>query len=71
LRFLDHTQLDTQTQHPVELVLRSDQPFAETATYTTHKLKRRTSMRPEGFEPATLAVKRLLTYALDRLGSGT
>jgi hypothetical protein len=39
----------------------SDQPVAETSTYTTHEHKRQT-----GFDPATQTTKRPQTYALHR-----
>ena len=52
----------------------SDQPDADTATYTTHNThKRQTSMSPAGFEPAIPASERPQTHALDRaaIGIGT
>jgi hypothetical protein len=53
--FLDHTGLLWQ----------SDQPVAETFTYTgQHNIQ--TSVPRAGFEPATPATKRPQTYALDR-----
>ena len=49
----------------------SDQLVAEAAIYTTHyKHKRRTSMPSAGFEPATPAIERPLSYALDGTAIG-
>jgi hypothetical protein len=48
----------------------SDQPVAEDTTYTTHnKDKRQTHMPSAGFKSATLGIKRLKAYALDRMVS--
>jgi hypothetical protein len=62
--FFDHTHIDT-----VGLLWTSDQPVAETSTYTgQHNIdnKRQASIPREGFEPATPASKRPQTYALGR-----
>ena len=69
--FLDHTQLDTLT-HSVGLLWTSDQLVAETATYETHnKHKRRISIPLAEFEPATPAIERPQSYALDRTATET
>jgi hypothetical protein len=52
----------------IRLLWTSDQPVAETATYTTHN--RRTSMPLVGFETAILAIKQMQTYALDCKSNG-
>jgi hypothetical protein len=52
-------------RHTVGLLWTSDQPVAETYTYTGQH-KRQTSMPRAGFEPATAATKQPQTYALDR-----
>jgi hypothetical protein len=49
----------------VGLLWTSDQPVAETSTYTGQH-KRQTSMPRARFEPTTPATKRPQTYALDR-----
>jgi len=50
----------------------SDRPAAEAATYTSHnKHKRQTSMPSAGFKLAIPAIKRLETYSLDRMATGT
>jgi hypothetical protein len=44
----------------------SDQPDADTSTYTMHNTyNRQTSMPPAGFEPTIPASKRPQNYALD------
>jgi hypothetical protein len=53
-----HTRLD------IRLLWTSYQPIAKAATYTTHN--RPTSTPSAGFEPATRAIKRPQTHALDR-----
>jgi hypothetical protein len=47
----------------------SDQPVAETSTYTGQH-NRQTSMAQAGFEPVTPVVKRPETYALDGAATG-
>jgi hypothetical protein len=50
-------------RHMVGLLWTSDQPVAETSTYTgQHNIA--------GFDPATPATKRPQTYALDREATG-
>ena len=61
-----HTHTHTHTQ-PVGLLIKSDQPDTEAATYTTHNKHKRTYMHSTEFEPATPATERPHTYALDRL----
>jgi hypothetical protein len=56
-------------RHTVGLLWTSDQPFAETSTYTRQH-NRQTSMPPAWFEPATQATKRPQIYALDRAATG-
>jgi hypothetical protein len=53
----------------VGLLWASDQPVAETSTYTGQH-NRQKSMPPPGFEAATPATKRPQTYALDRAATG-
>jgi len=63
-----HTHIQT---HPAGLLWTSDQPDAETATYTTHNnQKRRTSTQSARFEHAIPAVERLHTYTLDVTPAG-
>jgi len=58
-----HTHTHTHT-YTVGLLLTSDQPVAEAATYRTHnKHKRRTFMPSVGFEPAIPAIMRPKTFA--------
>jgi hypothetical protein len=52
-------------RHTVGIPCTSDQPVAETSTYTGQH-NRQTSMPSEGFEPATSATMRPQTYASDR-----
>jgi hypothetical protein len=68
LRFLDHTELETQ---PVRFHSTRDQLFVETATYTTDDEHNRWRAMPsEGFEFANPAIKRLQTYTLGRTALG-
>jgi hypothetical protein len=53
----------------VGLLSTSDQPVAETSTYTGQH-NRQTSTPRAGFEPAITATKRPQTYALDRAATG-
>jgi len=49
----------------------SDQPDAETSTYTKHNNhKKQTSMIPAGFEPTIPTSERPQTHALDRTATG-
>ena len=64
LRFLDHTELNTQLVGPLWT---SDQLVAETATYTTHDEHNIWRAMPsEALEFANPAIKRLQTYTLGR-----
>jgi hypothetical protein len=57
-------------RHTVGLLWTSDQPVAETSTYTRHKTykhKRQTSMPRAGFEPAIPATKRPQAHALEKI----
>jgi hypothetical protein len=66
-----HTHTHTHTQL-VGLPCASDQPVAETATYTTHnKYKRQISMCSEEFERAVTGSERLQTCALERAAAET
>jgi hypothetical protein len=54
------------TPHPLGLLWTSDQPVAETATYTTcNKHKRRTSMPSAGFGPAIPTTERRQTCVIE------
>jgi hypothetical protein len=64
--FLYHTHT---IRHTVELLWTSDQPVAETSTYTGQH-NRQTSMPRAGFENATPTTERPQTYALDRAATG-
>ena len=68
LRFLGHTQLaPLRHTHSIGLLLTSDRPVAEAATYTTHNEQNKgISLLSTGFEPAIPNVKRPQRYALDR-----
>jgi hypothetical protein len=59
-------------RHTVRLLWTSDQPVAETSTYTgKHNIEtQQTSVPRERFEPATPATRRPQTYALDRVAIG-
>jgi len=60
----------THTQ-PVGLLWISDQPVAESSTYTTHnKHNRRNCMPSTGFEPAIPAVQRQQNDALENTATG-
>jgi len=68
LRFLDHTELETQ---PVGHLSTRDQLFVATAAYTTRDEHNRWRAMPsEGFELANPAIKRLQTYTLGRTALG-
>jgi hypothetical protein len=56
-------------RHTVGLLWTSDQPVAETSTFTEQH-NRQTSMPRAGLELATPATKRPQTYALDRAATG-
>jgi hypothetical protein len=56
----------SNTLHSVGLLWTSDQPDAETATYTTHKHSQKTFMPPAEFEPVIPGSKRPQTHTLDR-----
>ena len=60
---ITHNETLTQT-HPVGLLETSDQPVAETGTYTTHNKHER---RRVGFEPAIPIIKRLLRSVATRI----
>ena len=67
-RFLEHTQLHTQTLTVSRLLWKSDQLVVEASTYTTHyKYKRLTSVPSAGLEPVIPAVEQPQTYALDHM----
>jgi hypothetical protein len=55
--------------HTVRFLWTSDQPVAETSTYTGQH-NRQTSMPRAGFEPATPATKRPQTYTLVSAATG-
>jgi hypothetical protein len=69
LKFLDHTQLYTNTHpHQLGLLWTSDHLVADVATCTTHnKHKRWTSMSSAKFEPPIPGIKRLQTYTLGQM----
>jgi hypothetical protein len=61
----------THTPHSVGLLWTSDQPDAETSTYTTHSThKTQTPILLAGFEPTIPANDRPQTHALDRAATG-
>jgi hypothetical protein len=58
--------------HPFELLWTSDQPFAETATYSTHnKQKGWLSLPSAGFETPIQTSERDLAFDLDRTSTRT
>jgi hypothetical protein len=71
LLIIEASRSHSDTPHSVGLLWTSDQPDAETATYTTHNNhKRQTSMPPAGFEPAIPASEPPQTHALDWPATG-
>jgi hypothetical protein len=67
LLIIETSRSHSNTTHSAELLWMSDQPDAETSTYTTHNTyNRQTSMPPAGFEPTIPASERPQTHALDR-----
>ena len=62
--------LDSHTPHSVGLLWTSDQPNAETSTWRHTTFKRRTSVPPEGFEPAIPASVQPQTQALAHATTG-
>ena len=67
LLIMEASRSHSDTPQSAELLWMSDQPDAETSTYTTQTLTtERHPLLPVGFEPAIPASKRQQTHALDR-----